>query len=405
MKNIFGDYFYFTASERKVITIVVSSVILLRLLPLTFPLLFSKNEVFSFPAMPQFALSHQAHQTKLSEEREIREFPFNPNLATREDFANLGLSERVINTIYNFKNKGGKFYKAEDFQKIWGLPSSEYQRLLPYIVIENNFANSTNNNQNNIAEPIVAAELFIFSPNLASLEDLSKLGIPLKVAQRIVNYRSKGGVFRRKEDLQKIYGFSPDLYAKLEPFIDLGSNPSSTPSNAIVSTPSNITIQAATASTYTMPTELPNNYSNIASTSNFYSKKNFSGNIDINQASAEQWQQLPGIGAGYANKIINFREKLGGFYSTEQVKETYGLPDSTFQKIKVYLKPSSILRTININTVTQEELSKHPYCKTSHAKLIINYRETHGKFANIDALKKVYGIQDILPKLQSYISF
>lgn len=406
MKNIFGDYFYFTANERKVIIVVLSAVVILRILPLTFPLFFSKNEAFSFPEMPQFSLSHQSHQSKLAEDKEIREFPFNPNVASREDLSNLGLTERVINTICNFRNKGGKFYKAEDFQKIWGLSPNEYQRLLPYIVIEsnNNYPSvATNSATVNAAN---SAELFPFSPNLASIEDLTKLGIPIKVAQRIVNYRSKGGVFRKKEDLQKIYDFPADLFAKLEPYIVLETN--SNPSAQQVQNQALAQNQASASypnQNYTIPNELPGAYSNTPSYTNYSSKKNFSGSIDINQSNAEQWQQLPGIGAGYANKIVNFREKLGGFYSVEQIKETYGLPDSTFQKIKVHLRASSILRTININSVTQDELSKHPYCKTNHARLIINYRDTHGKFTNFESLKKVYGIQDILPKLQPYISF
>lgn len=408
MKNIFGDYFYFTSTERKVTIVILCAVVFFRLLPLTFPFLFQRNESFFFPEMPKFNLSHQAHQTKLAEDKEIREFPFNPNLASREDLSNLGLSEKIVNTIYNFRNKGGKFYKVEDFQKIWGLSSNEFQRLAPYIVIENNnnyYPTTTTNEINSTASNTI--DLFPFSPNLASIEDLTKLGIPIKVAQRIVNYRSKGGIFRKKEDLQKIYGFPADLYTKLEPFINLENSVAS----ATTQPSQNQAIEQNQATTtfsnqnYNIPSQIPGAYNNGATNTTYTSKKTFSGVVDINQSNAEQWQQLPGIGAGYANKIVNFREKLGGFYSVEQIKETYGLPDSTFQKIKIHLKASPILRTININNVTQEELSRHPYCKTNHAKLIINYRDTHGKYANIEALRKVYGIQDILPKLQSYISY
>lgn len=408
MKNLFGDYFYFNKNERKVIFTVLVAVVVLRLLPLTFPMVFRKSETFNFPEMPKFGLSHQAHQTKLAEEREIREFPFNPNLASREDFSSLGLSERLINTICNFRNKGGKFYKPEDLKKIWGLSATEYQRLAPYINIEtaSNYP-VINANQSNTNDA-VSIELFPFSPNLASIEDLIKLGISQKVAQKIINYRSKGGVFRKKEDLQKIYGFPIDLYAKLEPFIVLessNSNNTSTLATQNQGVAQNQTTTSYPNQNYNIPNQIPGSYNNTPSTTQYSNKKNFSGSIDINQATTEQWQQLPGIGAGYANKIISFRDKLGGFYSPEQIKETYGLPDSTFQKIKVHLKASPVLRTININNATQEELNKHPYCKTNHARLIVNYRETHGKFANLEALKKVYGIQDILPKLQPYITF
>ena len=60
--------------------------------------------------------------------------------------------------------------------------------------------------------------------------------------------------------------------------------------------------------------------------------------IDVNTADTTAFISLPGIGSKLAARIITFREKLSGFYSVEQIGETYGLPDSTFQKIKQYLK-------------------------------------------------------------------
>jgi DNA uptake protein ComE-like DNA-binding protein len=70
--------------------------------------------------------------------------------------------------------------------------------------------------------------------------------------------------------------------------------------------------------------------------------------IDINSADTTSFIALPGIGSKLAARIINFRDKLGGFYSVAQVGETFGLPDSTFQKIKQYLKLE--------NTVLPEKL-------------------------------------------------
>ncbi len=60
--------------------------------------------------------------------------------------------------------------------------------------------------------------------------------------------------------------------------------------------------------------------------------------IDVNQADTTAFIALPGIGSKLASRIVNFRNKLGGFYSVEQVGETFGLPDSTFQLIKPRLQ-------------------------------------------------------------------
>jgi competence ComEA-like helix-hairpin-helix protein len=406
MNNSWQDYFYFTKAERGSAILLSGICIVLFLVPFAYSYIFPSTAHYEFPPIPKIAAPIAATATEVRETKDITLFPFNPNNATREDFSNLGLSDKLINTIFNYRNKGGKFYKAENFQKIWGLSPNEYARLAPYIVIES-YKNPYEKKQFEAHEAVVdVSEPFPFSPNLASMDDLLRLGIPQKAAQSMVNYRSKGGVFRRKEDVRKIYNFPPELYAKLESFIiieetkPVWNNTQNTQNQAIASNVAPTT--NAPATNYNIPSNVPGAYDNSAK---FSSKKNFSGTIDINQSSAEQWQQLPGVGAGYARKIVGFREKLGGFANAEQVKETYGLPDSTFQKIRPFLKASPILQTININTVSQEDLCKHPYCKFNHAKLIISYRDMHGKFQNAESLKKVYAIQDILPKLLPYLSY
>ena len=59
--------------------------------------------------------------------------------------------------------------------------------------------------------------------------------------------------------------------------------------------------------------------------------------INVNAARAEDLKALPGIGDVLSERIVRFRNKLGKFSSVEEVGKTYGLPDSTFQKIKPYL--------------------------------------------------------------------
>ena len=73
--------------------------------------------------------------------------------------------------------------------------------------------------------------------------------------------------------------------------------------------------------------------------------------IDINLADTTAFIALPGIGSKLADRIVRFREKLGGFYSTEQIGEVYGLADSVFQKIRslLLMKPFQV-KKININT-------------------------------------------------------
>ena len=115
---------------------------------------------------------------------------------------------------------------------------------------------------------------------------------------------------------------------------------------------------------------------------------------------------MPGIGPVLSKRIVSFRQKLGGFYSVDQVAETYNLPDSTFEKIKKYLLPGSkAIKKININSATIEELKAHPYINYSVANAIFQYRQQHGKFNSIDDLKKIVSIDDqLLQKIAPYLS-
>lgn len=126
--------------------------------------------------------------------------------------------------------------------------------------------------------------------------------------------------------------------------------------------------------------------------------------VDINKADSADLLPLPGIGYKLAARIINYRNKLGGFYKVEQVAETYGLSDSTFELIKNRLSISeeAIIR-ININTIDVNGLKQHPYIKWNIANAIIQYRKQHGDFQNINDLLKIAIVDaEIVEKLKPY---
>lgn len=227
-------------------------------------------------------------------------------------------------------------------------------------------------------------ELFYFDPNSLSAEGWAKLGLREKTIHTIQNYLSKGGRFRKSEDVKKIYGLFPDEYERIAPYIKIESN------NAGIVSQADYTISSPATGEKT-----------ISYTPRY-------SIVDINNADTTALISLPGIGSKLATRIINFRDKLGGFYTVSQVGETFGLPDSTFQKIKQSLKvnPSSV-KKININTASLDELKAHPYIKWSLANPIIAYRKEHGAFAKLEDLKKVMVVTDevynkILPYLTVY---
>jgi DNA uptake protein ComE-like DNA-binding protein len=126
-----------------------------------------------------------------------------------------------------------------------------------------------------------------------------------------------------------------------------------------------------------------------------YPKKNSILPVDINIADTTAFIALPGIGSKLSKRILGFREKLGGFYSIDQISETYNLPDSTFQKIKPYLVLNSkAIKKININSATLDQMKAHPYINYSIANSIITYRQQHGNYTDILELKKLMLVSD-----------
>jgi competence ComEA-like helix-hairpin-helix protein len=228
---------------------------------------------------------------------------------------------------------------------------------------------------------IVKGELFYFDPNTISSSDWKRLGLRDKTIKTIENYLNKGGHFYKPEDLQKIYGLHEDEYERLKSYIKIESNTSKA-NDDLVSSKSKDEIQPA--KTYAARYSI----------------------IDINSADTSAFISLPGIGSKLALRIVNFRDKLGGFYSIDQIGETYGLPDSTFQKIKQYLKLDNIsVKKININTATVDDLKAHPYIKFSLANPIVAYRNEHGSFSKIEDIKKVMAVTDeIYKKIAPYLS-
>ena len=127
--------------------------------------------------------------------------------------------------------------------------------------------------------------------------------------------------------------------------------------------------------------------------------------VDVNSADTTALIDLPGIGSKLALRIINFREKLGGFYAIEQLKETYGLPDSTFQKIRPFLYLSGSVKKININTANKDELKLHPYIKWNLCNAIVEYRNQHGLFKTLEDLKRIHAIDETtFSKIAPYLN-
>ncbi len=252
-----------------------------------------------------------------------------------------------------------------------------------------------NNEDKTTSERFSEPKLFNFDPNTASVSQWQQLGLPRYMAERIDKYRSKGGQFRKKEDLLRIYDFPPDLYDQLEPYITLKS----------VSQKSNVesqfgretggranegTVPGATASRYEKPAYV----------------KPVIQPFDINTADTAQLIALKGIGSGRARQIVKFRDALGGFANTEQFAEIFNIDSLSLSELQQYARIKTEVRKIAVNTATAEELDRSPYLSRRQAEIIVRYREQHGAYANAEALKPIRILDaKMIEKIAPYLAF
>lgn len=64
---------------------------------------------------------------------------------------------------------------------------------------------------------------------------------------------------------------------------------------------------------------------------------NISYPLNINTATVEELKTIDGVGDALAQKIVGYRESMGGYYSVDQIKNISGIGDATFEKIAPYL--------------------------------------------------------------------
>lgn len=225
----------------------------------------------------------------------------------------------------------------------------------------------------------LSAELFYFDPNTLDEAGFVRLGLREKTVHTIMNYRSKGGHFYKPDDLRKIYGLKEEEGNRLVPYVKISSQNNH---------------------------EFHDKY---AGDNQFAYHKSKPQIIDINTASAEQWQSLPAIGEVLSSRIVKYRDKIGGFASVSDVKKVYGISDSAYNVILPYLSFSgkkvseqttipvkSSSQKININKATAAELKANPDIPSDIAEAIVIYRKQHGNYTSVEDIKKIVFINDAM---------
>ena len=171
------------------------------------------------------------------------------------------------------------------------------------------------------------------------------------------------------EDLLKIYGIDEKQYSKLEPYIKI-SNQNDDQKDAI-------------------PESIIENLSFI----------------ELNSSTKDDLITLPGIGDAFANRIIKYRNLLGGYYKKDQLLNVYGMDTVRFNQFKnqVIIDTNKIIK-LNINTAKFEELIRHPHLNKYKTQAILKYRDISGAFSRTEQIieNNLLSEEDYL-KLKPYL--
>lgn len=225
-------------------------------------------------------------------------------------------------------------------------------------------------------------ELFPFDPNSADSAQLLSLGLRPWQVSNIFKYRAAGGIFRKPTDFARLYGLTRQQYRQLEPYIRIKKEDLPTERHFYAYEP------LEDRDTLRYPVKLQTEE-----------------RVVLNLADTTALRKVPGIGSHFARKIVEYRRRLGGYYSVWQLLEIEDFPETA---IPFFIIPDSTLpqHRININRLRLDELKRHPYINFFQARAITDYRRLHGR---IDSLQQLKLSRDFPPeaisRLEPYIEY
>jgi DNA uptake protein ComE-like DNA-binding protein len=287
-------------------------------------------------------------------------FHFDPNVVSDEILDSLDIPLFIKRNILNYRKAGGRFTSSQDIRKIYGMNDSIFSAIKDFIVISENkktFVENINSTKE--------IKGFI-DPNVADFSQMVNFGFNRFQSKNIIEYRAKGGVFKTKTDLLKIYGIDSVFFNSVE-------------NNILVS----------------VPDETP-----------FVKSNPVLLHVELNNSDTTELMKLNGIGAVYASRIIKYRNLLGGFYSTSQLLEVYNFPEETYKNIENNISVDTLLiKKIRLNFAEYVELLRHPYLKKDQVSAILKYRDKNGAFKEIIQLKTMGLIDsESFDKIRPYLT-
>lgn len=312
IKRSAKEYFTFNRREKRAVLILSSLIVLLAITPQLYLYVHSDDKVddkvFEAGVKNYYASqinsesenkkdnneiiqkdfsTHSKFDSSISGKNIAQLFSFDPNTATENDFKKLGLENRTIKSIINYRNKGGQFKSPDDFKKIYTLSEEDFILLKNFIIIDHPSPNKNNPEQKTFA----SYQPKKLDVNTADSIEWDKLpGIGPYITSKILKYRNALGGFSSVDQIAEVYGMKPETYEAIKEKI---------------------------ACDVTVPNSIRK--------------------INLNTAGKDELNFHPYINSKQAMVLVNYREQHGAFKSVDEIKNTDSFTESEFEKIKPYL--------------------------------------------------------------------
>jgi len=220
---------------------------------------------------------------------------------------------------------------------------------------------------NNITEDNSPA-IFPFNPNFITDYKGYTLGMSPEEIDRLLRYRNENKWINSAEDFQSVTQISDSLLAVISPYFKFPEWVTNTPEKPF--------------STGTNKPQLV--------------EKSFEAKIDLNKATAEELEQVRGIGKVLSNRIIEYRTRLGGFHSDSQLRDVYGLQEEALQRLflSFTVKTPIEIHKINVNEASASDFSTLPGVSFDLGKKMWEFRRLRQRIDSITEFKKVDGMSE-----------
>ena len=221
-----------------------------------------------------------------------------------------------------------------------------------------------------------------FDPNTADSTLLVTVGLKPWMARNLIRYRNAGKVFRRPEDLQRLYGMNDSLYSTLLPFIQIDT--------------------AALASSLGMCRVVSDTDTVITA---YIPRIKRDTILDLNTADTTEFMLLRGVGRFTAMQIIRYRQALGGYYSTSQLYEISEIANDRIDSLLPHLyADTSLITPIDVNRASVKQLYRHPYISYKQAEQLYDLRRRKLRLHSPVELSAVFS-PDERQRLLPYLRF